>query len=160
MTNPIVLLRSPKKIWRKTLRQKINSILANIAYLQFHHTFTVKATKSKVDLQACGRRSVWFSENNKCGKNFSRQNSLIDPQGRPTVTWLMITIFTQVFVTRPSGSLMTSVLFLIHLADPQLRPAVIIVFTRVVHPSVRRSVRTFQNRTNFRWKQCLLLARL
>ena len=45
---------------------------------------------------------------------------------------------------------------LIHEADPQSRPVVIIVFVHVVRPSVP----TFQNKTNVTRKQCSLLARL
>ena len=45
---------------------------------------------------------------------------------------------------------------LIHSADPQSRPIVIIVFAHVVRPFVP----TFQNETNFKRKQWSLLARL
>ena len=50
----------------------------------------------------------------------------------------------------------TSHSLLIHEADPQSRPVVIIVFAHVV----RLSVLTFQNKTNFKRKQCSPLARL
>ena len=45
---------------------------------------------------------------------------------------------------------------LIHEADPQSRPVVIIVFAHIV----RTSVPTFQNKTNFKRKQSSLLANL
>ena len=53
---------------------------------------------------------------------------------------------------------------LIHEADPESRPVVIIVFAHVVRSYVRQYVRpsvpTFQNKMNFKRKQCSLLARL
>ena len=53
---------------------------------------------------------------------------------------------------------------LIHEANPQSRPVVIIVLAYVVRSYVRQyvhpSVPTFQNQTNFKRKQCLLMARL
>ena len=50
---------------------------------------------------------------------------------------------------------------LIHKADPQSRPVVIIVFAHVVRSYfVRTSFPIFQNKTNFKQKQCSLLARL
>ena len=47
---------------------------------------------------------------------------------------------------------------LIHQADPQLRPVVIIVSAYVVYPSPLFKIQ--QNKTNFKRKQCSILARL
>ena len=47
---------------------------------------------------------------------------------------------------------------LIHEADPHSRPVVIIVFAHIVRPSPLFKI--YQNKTNFKRKQCSLLARL
>ena len=54
--------------------------------------------------------------------------------------------------------LLDHLVLLIHSADPQSWSVVIILFAHVVRMSVIRRPSTFQYKTNFKWKQCSLLA--
>ena len=73
---------------------------------------------------------------------------------------LLFVPYTQIVISYCIVASCKIMLILIHEADPQSRPVVIIVFAHVVLSSVRPSVPTFQNKTNFKRKQCSLLARL